>query len=266
MQSPQKASDSMSRTALQLARIATILGLAFGLAVATGCAHRNGAQRGGHHNGTYEMPGGGPSDEEQRAAHAVHPPTFLERMLGRDNRPNVGPCPLMGVLYDSSRLVQFAQPNVERYANIAFTGEFRGVRGLCRYVDADPIRMAMEIDMAFGRGPASTSDHQTYRYWIAVARRNRAPIEKQYFNVDVQFPRGQAEVIHTERIGSIVIPRATASTSGENFEILVGFDLTPEQLQFNRDGKRFRVDSGNTPPPAPAGQQSAAPPPPAATH
>ena len=120
----------------------------------------------------------------------------------------------------------------------------QGVRGLCRYVDADPIRMNMEIEMAFGRGPAATTDHQTYRYWVAVTRRGRAPIEKVYFDVDVRFPRGEQVVTQRERIDQIVIPRANEEISGENFEILVGFELTPEQLQFNRDGRRFRIDAG----------------------
>jgi len=99
--------------------------------------------------------------------------------------------------------------------------------------------------MAFGRGPAATSDRQTYRYWVAVTRRGRAPIEKAYFDVDVRWNRGEAVVTRTERIQNIVIPRANAEISGENFEILVGFELTPEQLQFNRDGRRFRIDAGD---------------------
>jgi hypothetical protein len=59
----------------------------------------------------------------------------------------------------------------------------------------------------------------------------------------VRFPHGQPVVTHTEHIDRITIPRANADISGENFEILVGFDLTPEQLQFNRDGRRFRIDA-----------------------
>jgi hypothetical protein len=98
--------------------------------------------------------------------------------------------------------------------------------------------------MAFGRGPAATSDRQTYRYWVAVTRRGIAPIEKAYFEVDVRWDRGEAVVTRTEEIDRIVIPRANPDTSGENFEVLVGFDLTPEQLQFNRDGRRFRIDAG----------------------
>ncbi|MGE0740886.1 MAG: hypothetical protein AB7O98_06045 [Hyphomonadaceae bacterium] len=190
---------------------------------------------------TIELPGGVDPDAQQEA----EAPNFFDRLIGNDPRPNVGPCPLMGVLYDNARIVDFAAPNNERYANIEFTGEMQGVRGLCRYVDADPIRMGIEIEMAFGRGPASTSDRQTYRYWVAVTRRGRAPIAKEYFDVDVRFDRGELVVTRTEQIENIVIPRANPEISGENFEILVGFELTPEQLQFNRDGKRFRIDSSD---------------------
>lgn len=191
---------------------------------------------------TVELPGG-VMPEDERAAQQREP-NFVDRMLGNDRRPNVGPCPLMGVLYDNARLVQFAQPGVERYANVAWTGEMQGIRGLCRYVGEDPIRMSIEVDMAFGRGPAAAGEERrTYRYWVAVARRGRAPIAKEYFDVDVRFARGESVVTRTEEINTIEIPRANAEISGENFEILVGFELTPEQVQFNRDGRRFRVNA-----------------------
>lgn len=188
---------------------------------------------------TIELPGG--VNEEEEAAERVER-NWFERMVGSDERPNAGPCPLMGVLYEGSRQVNFDQGQ-ERYASITYTGEMQGVRGLCRYVDHDPIAMSLEIDMAFGRGPAATDNRHTYRYWVAVARRGRAPIEKQYFDVEVEFDRDEQVVHRTEEIEQIVIPRANPDTSGENFEILVGFDLTPEQLAFNRAGKRFRIDA-----------------------
>lgn len=206
---------------------------------------------------TVELPGGVLPDEQNAQQ---HPPNAFDRLLGIDQRPNVGPCPLMGVLYDNSRLVQFAQPNAQRYTNIAFTGEMDGVQGLCRYVEADPITMNMDITMQFGRGPAAAgAERKTYRYWVAVTRRGRAPIAKQYFDVDVRFPRGQDVVSHTEHISRIVIPRANAEISGENFEILVGFELTPDQLQFNRDGHRFRIDAASRSAQAPAQPSPAQP-------
>lgn len=216
-------------------KLPAALMLSFALAVSA-CASRA--------TPTVELPGGVLPEEQTQD---VSPPNFFDRLFGTDDRPNVGPCPLMGVLYDSARIVEFAQPNNQRYANITYTGEMNGVRGLCRYVDADPITMAIEVDMAFGRGPAATSERQTYRYWVAVTRRGRAPIEKVYFDVDVRWDRGEQVVTRREQIENIVIPRANPEISGENFEILVGFELTPEQVQFNRDGRRFRIDSpGNT--------------------
>jgi hypothetical protein len=158
------------------------------------------------------------------------------------NEQNNGPCPLMGVLYDAARLVELKGP--EAIANVGYTAEMRGVTGLCRYVGADPIVMNLDIDMAFGRGPKAEGDTHTYRYWVTVSRRDVLPLSKQYFDVTVKFPNGADRVGRMEKIERITIPRATPTTSGVNFEILVGFDLTPEQIAFNRDGKRFRVTAG----------------------
>jgi hypothetical protein len=194
---------------------------------------------------TIEIPDGPEGARTERSQKAKQPGErrgWLAR-LGDSDEQNAGPCPLMGVLYDASRVVDF-EGQQERYANIRFTGEMRGVRGFCRYVGTDPIEMNLEIDMAFGRGPAAgDARSRVYRYWVAVARRGRAPIEKQFYDIEVEFDRNEAVVAGTEEIQRIVIPRANAEVSGDNFEILVGFDLTPQQLQFNRDGKRFRIDA-----------------------
>ena len=62
----------------------------------------------------------------------------------------------------------------------------------------------------------------------------------------VSFPAGQDRIFKREQINSIVIPRAEANTSGANFEVLVGFEVTPQMAEFNRLGKRFRLNAGAT--------------------
>jgi hypothetical protein len=157
-----------------------------------------------------------------------------------DSRPNVGPCPVAGALYDVSRLVEVGEP--ERHENVGFTGEIEGVRGFCRYVGKDPITMQLEIDFAFGRGPKADGDSKTYTYFVAVTRRDRNVLAKEDYAVDVKFAKGASVVRRTEKIDGIVIPRATETVSGTNFEIITGFELTPEQLAYNRSGKRFTMD------------------------
>jgi hypothetical protein len=86
------------------------------------------------------------------------------------------------------------------------------------------------------------ADGRTYRYWVAVTERNKAVLDKQYFDLPVAFD-GQRTASET-RDQTVVIPRANATVSGDNFEILVGFDVTPEMAEFNRTGSRFRVNAG----------------------
>ena len=104
----------------------------------------------------------------------------------------------------------------------------------------------MDILFELGKGAQAQGASKTYRYWVAVTDRNREVIARQAFDLPVKFAAGQDRVYVTETIKEITIPRATLTTSGSNFEILVGFEVTPEMAAFNRDGKRFRLNAGQT--------------------
>ncbi|MCW5724995.1 MAG: hypothetical protein KIS81_08545 [Maricaulaceae bacterium] len=164
------------------------------------------------------------------------------RELGRRAPANPGPCPSALSLYDAHRIVNLH--GGENFQNVGFTGEILNVRSLCRYYDDRPLVANLEIDMAFGRGPSAYGDTYVYNYFVAVTRRDSVVIHRETFPVQVRFRRGADRVYHRERIGTINIPRASDEISGENFEIIVGFELTDEQLAFNRSGRRFVVDAG----------------------
>ena len=141
------------------------------------------------------------------------------------------------------RLVELRAGEVA-YENIGFTGEVLAVRSLCSYYGERPILANLEIDFGFGRGPAAQGSERTYEYFVAVTRRDMAVMAKEVYPVRVRFAPDQDRVFLTETIDAISIPRANEGTSGVNFEILVGFELTPEQIAFNRSGQRFRVAAG----------------------
>jgi hypothetical protein len=158
---------------------------------------------------------------------------------------NAGPCPFVKTLYDAGRYVEFKDDR-EASANVGFSGEIQGISAGCAYKDAEPIKVRMEILFELGRGPQAEGGKKTYRYWVAVTNRNREVITKETFDLPVEFPAGADRVYVTEEIGEVTIPRAAMTTSGANFEILVGFEVTPKMAAFNRDGKRFRLNAGAT--------------------
>jgi hypothetical protein len=156
---------------------------------------------------------------------------------------NSGPCPNAFALFDAARVVEFRDPGVEDFSNVMYTAEIQAVRSLCRYYNERPIDSDIELEIGFGRGPAASDDEHTYNLWVAVTRTDVVVLERDVFPIRVRFPRGQDRVYLRREIENITIPRAEESTSGTNFEILVGFEVTPEQLEFNRLGKRFTLDA-----------------------
>ncbi|WP_396592761.1 Tat pathway signal sequence domain protein [Brevundimonas sp. R86498] len=161
---------------------------------------------------------------------------------------NAGPCPFVKILYDAARYVELDGGRAAA-ANVGYTGEIEGVTAGCAYQSDEPITVQMNILFNLGRGPRADGDQRTYRYWIAVTERNEAVLAKEYFDLPVDFD-GAATASATQE-QSVVIPRATPETSGGNFEVLIGFDVTPEMAEFNRTGSRFRMTAGQaaaTPP------------------
>lgn len=158
---------------------------------------------------------------------------------------NAGPCPYVKVLYDASRYVEFSEGK-ESATQTGFTGEIQSLSSGCAYKGDEPIRIRIEALFQLGRGPKAQGDQHVYRYWVAVTERNEAVIAKEYFDLPVTFAAGEDRTFARETIEEITIPRADEKVSGANFEVLVGFDVTPEMAAFNRDGKRFRVNAGQT--------------------
>lgn len=158
---------------------------------------------------------------------------------------NAGPCPYVKTLYDAARYVEF-KDNVEASANVAYTGEIENIASTCAYKGDEPIKVQMRILFEFGRGPQAASSRKTYRFWVAVTDRNHAVLAKQEFELPVAFSGSQDRTGLVDTIRSISIPRADSRVSGANFEVLTGFDVTPEMADFNRQGKRFKANAGET--------------------
>lgn len=161
-----------------------------------------------------------------------------------DSRQNAGPCPVAGSVYDSARIVSFADGTAQRLKNVTNTGEITDVRIQCRYAADDPIRLSLDIDFAFGKGASATDTKAEYKYFVAVTRPNGRVLNRSIQSISTNFGNGDVNAT-TQSIDPIIIPRADDSVSGTNFEILVGFVLTDEELAFNREGRRFLLNTGS---------------------
>ncbi len=151
---------------------------------------------------------------------------------------NPAPCPNILVLNDASRIIEF--DGEQTAENIAYTGEITNVSMACRYLDGDPIDAGISVEMAFGKGPKGAAGEKTFTYFVAVTRKDLEVIAKKEFSVSAEFGEKRVIVLKKEDISKIHITRSSDEVSGANFEIIVGFALTPEQVIFNRSGKSLK--------------------------
>lgn len=185
----------------------------------------------------------GKGEEETAEDKAKKEDEWGERTLSLKKLKAEGPCPYVKVLYDAARYHEF-KDNKEATSAAMWTGEINGVTSDCAYKGGDPIEVAMDIGFSLGRGPQADGQTKTYRYWVAVTEKDATVLAKQWFDLPVTFAPGQQRADVNTRLDGIVIPRADVSVSGSNFEVLVGFEVTPQMAAFNRDGKHFRYVSG----------------------
>jgi hypothetical protein len=189
--------------------------------------------------------GGGPPSDDDDAKRKKREKDFGALIAPLPKIRNAGPCPFVKALYDAGRYVEF-KDNQEAFADVGYTGEIQNIASACAYKSDDPLVVGARILFEFGRGPQAAGRQKTYRYWVAVTDRNHAVLQKAWFDLPVTFPAGQDRITVVDTINKIVIPRKDSKVSGSNFEVLVGFDITPQMAEFNREGKRFRPNAGQT--------------------
>ena len=212
------------------------------LAPVAGSAQTSG-RGGGQQQQQQQQPSGGSDQRRERTRQEFEggPQAALP------GTRNLGPCPFVKVLYDAARYVEL-QNNRQSTEAVGFTGEIQGIDADCEYVNpTDPIRVRMRVNFLLGRGPQAVGDANTYNWWIAVTERNRAVITREEFALPVTF-EGRDRTGMSVEVGEITLPRGTRTVSGSNYEILVGFQVTPEMAEFNRDGRRFRIGAASATP------------------
>ena len=207
--------------------------------LALGCLLSTGAMAVAH---AQDQGGGQQDDDATSAAKAARDKEFDGTNLHMKAIKAEGPCPFVKVLYDAARYQEF-KDNKESTSAAQWTGEINGISSDCAYKGTDPIHVAMDVSFSLGRGDAADGQSKTYHYWVAVTERDKTVLAKQEFELPVTFENGQQKIDVNTRIEDIVIPRADITVAGSNFEVLVGFDVTPQMVDFNREGKHFRYVS-----------------------
>ncbi|HEY4264860.1 MAG TPA: hypothetical protein VGM72_06040 [Micropepsaceae bacterium] len=150
---------------------------------------------------------------------------------------DMGPiCPATAVLSDAVTVTKLkagtlpAQPNP---ANVAFTAEMSQAKLDCNF-NREQNRLTVDINFAVKatRGPAAAGSDPQLDFFVAVIDVDNNIVSKQVYHGQPEMS-GHASNVYTQNVSNFPVPMAMDKRPYD-YEILTGFQLTPDELAYNR--------------------------------
>ena len=118
--------------------------------------------------------------------------------------------------------------------DVVIQGRVVGIGGECRFFERGKTAVAVTVNIAaeFLRGPAMQGRENTVPLFIAVTDGD-VVLDKQILTFPVEFPSNVDRVAMTSQPVRLVLP-TTAAKSPAAFGIVAGFQLTPAEVETNR--------------------------------
>ncbi len=151
------------------------------------------------------------------------------------------PCPRVSILADAATITRFKEGVGRNLIDVDFKGALTDFKGSCGYdIDDDTgsgtLSMDLAVVMDLERGPANRDREIGFEYFISVTDSSKKVLNKERFNVKVAFPGNQTVLKWSEDPDDPVILTIPlkAGERGKNFSIFLGFQLSPEEYQYNQ--------------------------------
>lgn len=151
------------------------------------------------------------------------------------SRDTIVRCPVIRVPAEASELTRFNPGEGRDVTDVSLQAEFRRISGECKVAD-ERIDVDLQVDIVARRGPGGAGTRADFSYFIAITDLERNILQRRALPAAVAFPGNQRQAFHSEQF-EIQIPK-TAAQRGPDFIVFVGFELSEEELRFNRQERR----------------------------
>ena len=137
----------------------------------------------------------------------------------------------MAIVAEAAEVTGFRSGGGRDVLDVRYFAEFRDVQWSCDY-DKNTLEVDLTLVVVARSGPTSQAQAADLRYFVALAERGGRLIAKKNFASQVALASQGGTGAVSEEIEQRIPLKA--GQSGTDFEILIGFQLTREQLEYNR--------------------------------
>lgn len=154
---------------------------------------------------------------------------------GLFRKPETRPCPRVSILNEAGRVTQYRPGPGRDLIDVAYEAEIGPLRSQCRYLE-NQLTVGTEVTFLVERGPAGGERTTSLPFFIAVTDNANNILAKEVFDTEVSFPTGLRQGQTVDEFEQSLMLKE--GETGADYEIIVGFQLTEEQLRLNRS-RRF---------------------------
>lgn len=152
-----------------------------------------------------------------------------------DKGPPPG-CPVTNFVEDLDHMTVFRDNSVGDLTDVRFDARFGSLSAICNF-ESDELVMDIAFQVIATRGPADSIQEAPVKYFLAIADETGQVIAKQEFDNTLPFKGNLRRVAATDEFAP-TIPYPEDRKLLNQYRVLIGFQMTPEQLRYNRSQRR----------------------------
>lgn len=140
-------------------------------------------------------------------------------------------CPKPIILRDGGDLQRFKGAGRD-FLDTVIQGRVTSISGSCKPDGKGVVAATVTVGMELTRGPAATGRTADVPFFIAVTRGERV-LDKQVYTLHALFPENTDRLRLTGDSVDLALP-VSKDVGADAYQVTVGFQLSPEELAFNR--------------------------------
>lgn len=140
-------------------------------------------------------------------------------------------CPEVVIVRDAAQVARFRPGAAKVSENLVVRGELQLAEGGCEYDDGE-VEVSFSLRVIAERGPALNQEEVPFGYFVAIVEPDGTPWARRAFQTEVEFETGYRRAGSEEELEQ-VLPVGEGVNAG-GYQIVLGFQLTPEELEWNR--------------------------------
>jgi len=143
-----------------------------------------------------------------------------------------GNCPQVDAVEELKTLADFSDLSDMSDYNLVSRINIAKIQNACSY-DERSVTIDLRMDFNGKRGPKSAGASSfSYPFFVAVTSASGEILAKEIFAAGLTYSGNETDQIYTEKLRQII--PIENKDHGARYKILVGFQLTPGQLSYNR--------------------------------